>query len=296
MNLLNGLCAFPLTPSNAHGVVDTDALGRLVERVRDAKADSVCVLGTTGTYAYLTRPERLRAIKTAVAQADGMPVLAGIGALRTDEVLALGRDAQDAGVSAALLAPMSYTPLSDDEVYRLYETAAGVLKIPICIYNNPGTTHFTFSTALVHRLSRLPGIIGIKNPAPVPSEASTTIQALRSEVPAGFSLGVSADWHAAEALIAGADVWYSVLAGLFPDQCVRLVRAAQGGKPDLARSLDAQLEPLWALFREFSSLRVMYAAANELKLIDAAPPLPLLPLASRDQARVGDILAALALT
>src|SRR5690606_37716075 len=163
---LHGLCAFPLTPSNAHGVVDTEALGRLVERVRDAKADSVCVLGSTGTYAYLSRPERLRAIKAAVAKAAGMPVLASIGTLRTDEVVALGRDAQEAGVSAALLAPVSYTPLSDDEVYQLYETAARALQIPICIYNTPGTTHFNFSTALVHRLSRLPGIIGIKNPAP----------------------------------------------------------------------------------------------------------------------------------
>ena len=34
--------------------------------------------------------------------------------------------------------------------------------LPVCIYDNPGTTHFTFSPELIGRLSRLDGVIAVK--------------------------------------------------------------------------------------------------------------------------------------
>src|SRR3546814_763867 len=250
MNLLQGLSAFPITPSDDHGIVDTDALGGLVHRLGQAEVNSICVLGSTGTYAYLSRQERQRAIRAALDQAGTTPVMAGIGALRSDEVLALGRDAQEAGVSAVLLAPVSYTPLSDREVFTLFETVATQLCVPICIYNNPGTTHFTFSTELIARLATLPGVIGAKNPVYDATTVAEQHAALRARVPDDFSLGYSADWNAAEALLAGGQAWYSVAGGLFPEACLAIVRAAQAGNADLTRSLNARLEPLWDLDRK----------------------------------------------
>ena len=292
--LLQGLSAFPITPASPEGIVDTQALGMLVTRLREADVDSICVLGSTGTYAYLGRPERRRAIQAAVSLAGPVPVMAGIGALRTDDVLALGREAQDAGAAAALLAPVSYTPLSDDEVFGLFETVAAELDIPICIYNNPGTTHFTFSLDLIGRLSALPGIIGVKNPVPDPQKVAQQHAALKARVPADFSLGYSGDWNASEALLAGGQAWYSVAAGLFPRQCLAIVRAAQAGQADLARSLNEAMEPLWALFRQLSSLRVMYAAAHCLDLTRCNPPLPILPLSRQDRERVRAVVETLA--
>lgn len=61
-SLFTGLSAFPLTPADADGVVDTDALGILVDRLATAGVDSIGLLGSTGGYAYLDRaepPERL---------------------------------------------------------------------------------------------------------------------------------------------------------------------------------------------------------------------------------------------
>ncbi len=285
-SLLQGLSAFPITPANQHGIVDTETLGMLVARLRDADVDSICVLGSTGTYAYLSRQERRRAIQAALSHAGQVPVMAGIGALRTDEVLALGREAQEAGAAAVLLAPVSYTPLSDNEVFGLFETVASQIDIPICIYNNPGTTHFSFSPELIGRLSALPRVIGAKNPVPDPGKVAQQHAALKALVPADFSLGYSGDWNAAEALLAGGQTWYSVAAGLFPEPCLAIVRAAQAGQVDRARSLNAAMEPLWSLFRQFTSLRVMYAAANSLGLAHAEPPLPILPLSRQDHVLV----------
>ncbi|KAA2235907.1 dihydrodipicolinate synthase family protein [Salinarimonas soli] len=66
MSLLDGLSAFPITPSDASGQVEVVALRKLVARLRDAEVDSVGLLGSTGTYAYLSRTERRRALEAAL--------------------------------------------------------------------------------------------------------------------------------------------------------------------------------------------------------------------------------------
>ncbi len=63
--MFHGLSAFPITPADPHGHVDTDALVRLVQRLAAAEVDSIGLLGSTGTYAYLTRAERRRAVEAA---------------------------------------------------------------------------------------------------------------------------------------------------------------------------------------------------------------------------------------
>jgi 4-hydroxy-tetrahydrodipicolinate synthase len=294
--LLKGLCAFPITPSDAEGRVDSDALRKLVGSLCAAKVDSICVLGSTGTYAYLSRSERRRALETALEESGGQtPILVGVGALRTDEAVRLAQDAKAAGVAAGLLAPVSYTPLNEDEVFEHFATVARESDLALCIYDNPGTTHFQFSRALIGRLSRLPGIIALKTPAPETQAVAAHVADLRSAVPDGFSVGYSADWNSAEALIAGADAWYSVAGGLFPRIGMAIVQAAQNADFAEARRLNERLDPLWSLFKEFSSLRVMYASADVLGICRAEPPRPILPLAGAARQRVADTLAALSL-
>ena len=115
-------------------------------------------------------------------------------------------------------------------------------------------------------------------------------------MPAKFSLGYSGDWNSVEALIAGGDAWYSVVAGLFPRISMGLVQAVQTGDPAEARRLNKRLEPLWSLFKEFSSLRVIYAGADVLGICRAEPPRPIRPLTGAARQRVADTLKGLDLT
>lgn len=277
MSLFSGLSAFPLTPASSDGVVDTDALAALVGEVASAGVDSLGVLGSTGAYMYLDRMQRRRAIAAAVEAAGSTPVMAGVGALRTDEVQALAQDAADAGAAGLLLAPVSYTPLTEEEVYRHFVAVASVTSLPICIYNNPGTTHFTFSRALIARLAELPTVAGIKMPLPADGDFAGELAALREAAP-GLSIGYSADWGLKDALLAGADAFYSVAAGMFPARTVALAAAARAGQAAEADRLDAAYAPLWALFRQFGGLRTMYAAVALLGRSQARPPLPILPI------------------
>ena len=297
MTLLTGLSAFPITPSDADGHVDAAALRKLVARLCAAGVDSIGLLGSTGSYPYLSRSERRRALDAALNETSGrLPILVGIGALRTDETVRLAQDAKAAGAAAGLLAPVSYTPLNEDEVFEHFVRVASESGLPLCIYDNPTTTHFRFTPAFVGRLSRISGIVAVKSPAPEASAVSAHLSELRRLAPEGVSLGYSGDWNSVEALLAGADAWYSVVAGLFPGVGVAIVRAAQSGDAAAARRLNASMEPLWALFKEFSSLRVIYACADLLDICHAEPPRPILPLSEAARQRVAETIEALGLS
>jgi len=294
MTLFHGLSAFPITPADEGGRVDTGALAGLLGRLQAGGVDSVGLLGSTGTYAYLNRAERRRAIAAAAEALGGRtPIIVGVGALRTDEAMALARDAQEAGADGVLLAPVSYTPLTEEEVFQHFVAVADASELPLCIYNNPGTTHFSFSDALIARLAGVKRIVAVKNPSPAPEAAQARVAALRALVPEGFALGYAADWGAAGAVLAGGVAWYSVVGGLLPKPALALMRAAQAGDAAEVRRLDAGLAPMWELFREYGGLRVVYAGANLLGLTDAQPPLPILPLDAAARARIGAVLDGL---
>lgn len=273
--MFSGLSAFPLTPIHKDRL-DEAAFVQLVERLVDAGVDSIGALGSTGSYAYLAREERKRVATLAVQSAGDIPVMVGIGATRTRDVLALADDAQAAGASAVLLAPVSYQQLFEDEVYDLFETVTRHLSVPLCVYDNPGTTRFVFTDDLHTRIARLPRVASIKIPA-VPTEpasAATRVHALKARIPSGVTIGISGDASAAIGLNVGCDVWYSVIGGLFPRTALAITRAAQARRHEDAMTLSERLSPLWSFFHECGgSLRVVSAAAEILGLVQA-PSLP----------------------
>ncbi|PQZ88126.1 dihydrodipicolinate synthase family protein [Arthrobacter sp. MYb227] len=286
--MFTGLSAFPLTPLNSSGI-DESAFETLVSRLVSARVDSICALGSTGSYAYLDRAERARTVELAVATAGGLPVFAGVGALRTRDVLHHVEDAQNLGVSAVLLAPMSYQPLTDGEVFGLFEEVTANLSVPLVVYDNPTTTRVVFSDELHAQIASLPGVASVKIP-PVsadPQEAHSRVATLRSKLPAHISLGISGDMVAAEGLIAGCDAWYSAIAGVLPEPCVAITRAAQSGEADLARELSSRMKPLFDLIARFGSYRVASAVAEELQLVSTGNlPAPIRPLSTTARANV----------
>ncbi|MGF7001169.1 dihydrodipicolinate synthase/N-acetylneuraminate lyase [Paraburkholderia sp. GAS32] len=86
------------------------------------------------------------------------------------------------------------------------------ISVPLCVYDNPGTTHFEFTDELHGRIASLPNVASIKIPG-VPSdlgEAVARVNRLRALIPSNVSIGVSGDAFGATGLNAGCDAWYSV--------------------------------------------------------------------------------------
>jgi 4-hydroxy-tetrahydrodipicolinate synthase len=261
--MFTGLSAFPLTPFD-HGQLDERALGTLVSALAASGIDSLGVLGSTGSYAYLRREERQRAARTAVKASGGVPVIVGVGAISTRDVLDHVEDAQAAGAAGVLLAPMTYQPLTEEEVFGLYEDVTTRFEVPVVVYDNPATTGVVFSDGLHGRIAHLPHIASIKIPG-VPAglvQARERVARLRSLIPAEVTIGVSGDAAGARGLLAGCDAWYSVLAGLFPRTVLDITRAATAGDEERAAALSDGLEPVWAPFAKHGGYRVAATIAR----------------------------------
>ena len=297
LTALSGLSAFPLTPLK-DGQLDQPAFIGLVQRLVAAGVDSITVLGSTGSYMYLDRAERERVIRWAVQHAAGIPVLAGVGAMRTEHVLAHIDDAQAAGAAGVLLAPVGYQRLDDDEVFELFRAATGRSELPVVVYDNPSTTHFTFSNQLYGRIAQLPGIISIKIPG-VPSDpdqARAHVAAIRAVLPEHVGIGVSGDAFGAAGLIAGCDTWFTAVGGTIPVPMLGITGAVQAGEPAKALALSEDLQPLWDLIGQCGSLRVSAAIAERQGL--AAPdclPLPVQGLKPDQRAQLALMLDRLGL-
>ena len=296
--MFTGLSAFPLTPL-AHDAVDEASFIRLVQRLSEAKVDSITALGSTGSYAYLSSDERSRVAHLAVEHAGETPVFIGIGALRTSQVLANAENAERAGASGLLLAPMTYQTLTEDDVFELFQTVTANSSLPVIVYDNPGTTHFTFTTELYGRIAELPGVASIKIPGvPAdPDQAQARIQEIREVIPAHVTIGVSGDAKATAGLAAGCDAWYSVIGGTLPALAMRITRAALEGRTSEAFAESERLAPLWQSFAEFGgSIRVVAAIAEQLGLASrSCLPLPLQGLTEKQRSHVGRIVDELGL-
>lgn len=284
--IFSGLSAFPLTPIRGQQIDEQAYIG-LIKRLVSAKIHSIGALGSTGNYAYLTTSERMRVARLTIAHADNIPVMIGIGALRTDSVLTLAQDAQKIGAAALLLAPVSYQNLTEDEVFKLYQMVNQAIDIPLCVYDNPATTHFQFTDELYGRIAQLSQVKSIKIPG-VPNSlalAQKRLAHLRAILPQGVTIGVSGDAFGAMGLIAGCDLWYSAIAGILPDTARAITSLVQQGLSEQALALSTKLMPLWQLFDKYKgSLRVI-AAIAEIKGVVNEPclPAPLQPIQEQDR-------------
>lgn len=298
MTLFTGLSAFPLTPL-MHDDLDEGSFIGLIQRLTAAGVDSITALGSTGSYPYLTCAERARAARLAVEHAGQVPVFVGVGALRTSEVLKNVDAAEEAGASAALLAPMSYQPLTEGDVFELFRTVAERSSLPVIVYDNPGTTGFHFTTELYGRIAQLDRVASIKIPAVPgdPAEARAHVAAIREAIPDDVTLGVSGDPSAAAGLNAGCQSWYSVIGGTLPQPALVIARAALAGCPEVAEAESQRLAPLWDLFTEFGgSLRVVAAIAEHLGLApQRSLPLPIQGLDPAQRQHVAAVLNELRL-
>ncbi|WP_062386604.1 dihydrodipicolinate synthase family protein [Demequina iriomotensis] len=296
-DITRGLSAFPLTPFHDDQVDEGASIG-LVERLAASGVDSITALGSTGSYAYLNADERARVAWLAVRHAGETPVIIGVGDLRTSHVLTHVTSAEQAGAAGLLLAPMTYQALTADDVFELYRTVTEHTSLPVIVYDNPGTTHFTFTIDLYARIAQLPGIASIKIPGvPTdPSKAAEHVATIRAAVPEHVTIGVSGDAFGATGLNAGCDAWYSVIAGTLPAPALAISRAAQAGRDAAVTAESERLAPLWALFAEFGSLRVTAAIAEHLGLAQPRSlPLPIQGLTHEQRDRVARVVDELGL-
>ena len=80
---------------------------------------------------------------TVEAAAGRVPVVAGTGALSTQETVELSLHAERAGAAAVMVVPPFYDALSPRELLAHYTAVAQAISIPIMYYNLPSASGVT---------------------------------------------------------------------------------------------------------------------------------------------------------
>lgn len=292
MTAFRGLIAYPVTPFDESGDVNHPELERMLASLAVSGVDAITVLGSSGSFAYLSSAERRQVVRRAVdavkrANPD-LPLYAGVSAVATAELLEHVADAVDAGIDGLLVSTVSYVPLDEDEVAHQCRLVAAASQLPICLYSNPSTTNFAFSLELIAELAKEPTIRGVKETAPDTATFAARYQRLRQLVPEDFSHGMSGDTLIADAGFA-ADAWHSGPASVLPIHFAALRDALADGDPARAAALRDELAPLLHEFNSLRKLSNLYALARAAGIEAGEPRLPLLPIAGssrRDLARL----------
>ena len=289
MSDFHGVLPALITPFTENGAaVDAGALAAIVDRLVGAGVAGLVPGGSTGEFTTLTNPERREVIDVTVDAAAGrVPVVAGTGALSTQETVELSIHAERAGATAVMVVPPFYEALSWRELLTHYTAVARSISIPIMYYNLPSASGVTLDPRQLHELRRAARVTSLKDTGGDAVAATELIQAGDD----GPTLLNGADTLTFAALAAGvrAVVWGT--ASILPEQCVALHRLLIDDV-DLpaARDLWARLWPLCHFLESRSYSAAVKTACALVGDITGPVRAPLLALDDAATAELGGLL------
>ena len=150
----HGVLPALITPFTEDGAaVDADALAAIVDRLVGAGAGGLVPGGSTGEFTTLSNAERREVVEVTVEAAAGrVPVVAGTGALSTQETVELSLHAERAGAAAVMVVPPFYDALRRRELLAHYTAVAQAISIPIMYYNLPSASGVTLTADQLREL------------------------------------------------------------------------------------------------------------------------------------------------
>jgi 4-hydroxy-tetrahydrodipicolinate synthase len=234
---------FPILPTPFHEDerLDLESLTRIVGFMRRAQVDGVTVLGVLGEANRLSDVEREQVIRTAVAAAQGLPVIVGASASGTHAARELAQGAQSLGAAAVMVTPHPEPVPSDERVFDYYRAIADGLGIPIVLQDHPASTQVHMAPALIARIANeLPAIAAIKQEALPTAPKIRQLRALLRR-PISILTGLGA-LYALFDLEAHADGFNTGFA--FPEVLMALLVSAKAGDWARARSIYQRFLPL----------------------------------------------------
>ena len=239
---IRGIIPPVTTPFDAQGALDEDALGRQCAWLLDQGVHGITVAGSTGEGHTLDGEEARRAVAAAVAAVGGRaPVIAGIIANSTREVVRRGVALADLEVAALQITPVHYLFRPDDEaMLEFYRAVAEQTGLPVIIYNVVPWSYLA-PDLLCRILGDVPGVIGVKQSA---GDLKLLADLLR-EAPAGSLILSAVDALLYPSFALGAHGAVAAILSAAPAACVALWEAVAGGDQQRALDLHGRLLALW---------------------------------------------------
>jgi len=284
-----GIFVALVTPMTADQEIDYDNLRAIVEHMIAQGVQGIIPLGSTGEY-YALSPQERQAVAAATidAVAGRVPVLVGINAGSTREVLEYARAAQGLGADGILLAAPYYSLPTADELVEHVCAVDGAIGIPIMLYNYPARTGVDMTPDIVGRLAELNNVRYIKESTGDPSRMSEIIRRCGESI----SVFCGCDTLAIEAFEMGAVGWVGGVVNVIPALHVELFEKAVKLKDaEAARQCYARMRPVLELMEQGGKYTQFVKAGCGIMGHTVGPPRqPLLPASEADIATLKEAL------
>lgn len=289
-NFWSRVFTFVPTPTKDDGdAIDEKRLRQTIDYQIEHGVDGICIFGSTGGNGSFSDEEMKRGTEIAAKHVAGkISIVAGTGARTTAGCIELSKHAQDVGCDAVMILPVSYWPLTPDEVFAHYEAVAASIKIPICVYNNPWTTGVDMKPDFLARLATLDNVNCIKESTGDLSRI-TAIRLLTQD-----KVTLIAGWESTslQAFMAGASGWAPVCTNFLPRDAMQFFEAAVYKRDsEKARTTWDKLFPICEFICAKSHIRVAHTALELLERPVGPPRRPLRMLNGGDRQRLKTLLS-----
>lgn len=286
--MIQGSIVALVTPMHPDGSLDMESFKGLIDWHIAEGTDAIVAVGTSGESATVSVDEHVELLRVAVGHAAGrIPIIAGTGGNSTAEAIELTRQALRVGANAALSVVPYYNRPTQDGLYAHFKAIAEAVELPLILYNVPARTVADLGNDTVVRLSKVPGIVGIKDATGDIGRGIALIGAL----PDAFSVYSGDDMSAVALMLMGGRGNISVTANVAPGAMQKMAKAALAGDAALAREWHQKTLPLHkCLFVEANPIPVKWAL-NQMGRIKSGIRLPLSPLSATFQEPVRQALA-----
>ncbi|MDE0992715.1 MAG: dihydrodipicolinate synthase family protein [Rhodospirillales bacterium] len=242
MSKLKGIIAPFTTPFSESGEINFDLVKPQVDWLIENGVHGLAAGGSTGEGHTLERDEyKILMEKTSEAIDNRVPLVAGIIANSTAEVIARGKSVKHLGVAALQITPPNYLFKPDDDAmvkhFREIHSACG---IPILIYNVVPWCYLS-PELLLRIMDEVKGVLGVKQSA---GDMKLFANLVRQAKPENqiFS-AVDAMLYSSYTL--GAPGSIAAILTAAPGPSVRLWNAVIDKDWDTALDLHERLMPLW---------------------------------------------------
>jgi 4-hydroxy-tetrahydrodipicolinate synthase len=220
---LEGVYVPNVTPFDAKGEIQFEALGELIEYWIGAGVSGIVANASTGESPYLSRDELTEVLTFVIDQVDGRAqVIAGTGAVATRETVELTRDAKNSGAEAALITTPWFFRPTEDEIHRHFATVLSKVDLPVILYNVPKFTGYSVAPKTISRIAEdCDGLIGVKDSSGAPGNMAEIIRLCGDRI---ACLSGAADMFLPTLSLGGKGAVLAI-ANVVPGTCVELHQA-----------------------------------------------------------------------
>jgi len=244
--------------------------------------------GTTGEYYAQTLEERVHLLQIAHQAINGQATLmAGVGAIRTEDSIELAQTAAQIGVDALLVNSPPYVLPTEAENAAHALAIDRAAQLPIMLYNYPGRTGVGMDETYLNLVSASKNFCAIKES----SGDINRLHLLANHFPQ-IQLSCGADDQALEFFVWGARSWVCAGGNFAPEAHIALYEACVVNQDfELGRKIMAAMLPLMSLLEQGGKFGQCIKHATALRGIPAGPPRsPLAPLEESEKSALEKVI------